>query len=49
MLALVNQGLLPMGVLEARQELKKRHQSKSKKKTKGTSDHCESQRPIKLG
>ena len=28
MLALVNQGLLPMGVLEARQELKKRHQSK---------------------
>ena len=48
MLALVNQGLLPMGVLEARQELKKRHQSKSKKKTKGTSDHCESQDLLNL-
>ena len=48
MLALVNQGILPMGVLEARQELKKRHQSKSNKKTKGVSDHCESQDLLNL-
>ena len=48
MLALVNQGILPMGVLEARQELKKRHQSKSIKKTKGVSDHCESQDLLNL-
>ena len=48
MLALVNQGLLPMGVFEARQELKKRHQSKSSKRTKGISDHCESQDLLNL-
>ncbi len=48
MLALVNQGTLPMGVLEARQELKKRHLSKSNKKTKGVSDHCESQDLLNL-
>jgi len=48
MLALVNQGILPMGVKEARQELKKRHQSKSNKKTKGISDHCESQDLLNL-
>ena len=48
MLALVNQGKLPMGVFEARQELKKRNQAKSKKRTKGTSDHCEHQDLLSL-